>query len=85
MKFLREMLSEGGSTPSTTRVLLLVVVLTCCLPVLAWTYVFLRAWTSPDLPGGVIGACTGLAAILATLKGFEKTQQAKDGDQPPKA
>lgn len=75
MNFLRQMLSEGGSMPSTTRVCLFLVVLTCCSPVIR------DVCTGRPVDSSIVIA---LLAAMATLKGWEKTQQSKDGAEPPK-
>ena len=84
MNFLRSMLSEGGTQPSTTRVCLMLAMVAACMVLSAWTWGFvwsvLRCGTTPDIPGGVVALATLILSTAAGLKGWEKTQQ-KEGKQ----
>lgn len=75
MSFLRQMLSEGGTAPSTTRVCLLIVVLANCAPLVAWTVRYCFCAAAGDIPSGVIAMGGLVAGLIAGLKGFEKAQQ----------
>ncbi len=73
MNLLSGFFREGPlATPSMTRLVLALCAFTACVPLLAWTVVFLRYAWAPDLPGGVIAGQGALLGLAAGLKGWER-------------
>jgi uncharacterized BrkB/YihY/UPF0761 family membrane protein len=76
-RFLSQTLSANNGDPSSTRVALLLVVLTLCLFVFTVSVVTLLHGTVPEIPPGTGLFLGGLITVMATLKGAQNKEENK--------
>jgi len=78
LRFVAKSLSAKNGDPSSTRLALMLVVLTLCAFVWALIFVSVRTGTIPDIPGGTGLFLGGLLGIVAALKGVQGKTESKD-------
>ena len=78
LHFVARTLSAKNGDPSSTRMALMLVVLTLCAFVWAIIFVSIRTSQIPDIPGGTGLFLGGLLGIVAALKGVQGKTESKD-------